>query len=304
MTLMPVSNMSARGSSWSNAGESRWISHRSSTAPMSSVSSASPSTLKTWPSVASPTGTDSPRPRFRTGVPRCRPSVALRHTQRTRPSPICCATSAVTVTLRAFEVEVHLDGHVDLGQARGAGTRRRRPARDGDHSPFGAVTVVAGGGLGECGCHDVLASYSALGVGGLAQCLGSPDDLHDLGGDGVLTGAVHVPSQRLGQLVGVLGGRRHGPLPGRVLAGGRLEQGAEQRRLDIAGHQLHEEVGGLGLEFGVPLASRCLVVVARPRPWAREAGGAGASRPPGCRPTRTGSRRSGPGRPPRRETAG
>ena len=52
--------------------------------------------------------------------------------------------------------------------------------------------------------------------------------------------------ERLGQLVGVLGRRRHGPLARRVLAGGRLEEGAEQRRLDVARHQLHQEIRDSG----------------------------------------------------------
>ena len=98
MTLMPVSNINALGSSWSNGGESRWISHRSamSVTSASVMSSGSPMTFHTWPRVPSPTGTVMPRPRLRTTAPRVRPSVGLRHTARTRPSPICCATSAVT----------------------------------------------------------------------------------------------------------------------------------------------------------------------------------------------------------------
>ena len=52
-------------------------------------------TLKTWPSTASPTGTEMPRPVLTTVAPRARPSVGFRQTQRTRPSPICWATSAV-----------------------------------------------------------------------------------------------------------------------------------------------------------------------------------------------------------------
>ena len=69
----------------------------SSTPSTASVSSGWPSTLKTWPSTALPTGTVIPRPRLRTAVPRTRPSVCCMQMQRTRPSPICWATSAVTV---------------------------------------------------------------------------------------------------------------------------------------------------------------------------------------------------------------
>ena len=95
-------------------------------APMSSVSSGWPSTLKTWPSTALPTGTVMPRPVLRTGAPRTRPSVGCMQMQRTRPSPICWATSAVTVNFVAVELEVHLDGVVDLGQ----GVRRELDVDD------------------------------------------------------------------------------------------------------------------------------------------------------------------------------
>src|SRR5665213_2301476 len=45
-------------------------------------------------------------------------------------------------------------------------------------------------------------------VGAGPQRLGAADDLHDLGGDGVLAGPVHDPRVLLDQLFGVLGGRR------------------------------------------------------------------------------------------------
>ena len=50
MTLMPVSNIRAFGSSWSKVGGSRWISHRSSIPSVIGsppVSRGSPSTLNT-----------------------------------------------------------------------------------------------------------------------------------------------------------------------------------------------------------------------------------------------------------------
>ena len=95
MTLMPVGNICALGSSESNAGAGRWISQRSWTST-DGTSRGSPSTLKTWPSVASPTGTEMPGPVLRTAVPRTRPSVGFMAMARTRLSPICWATSAVT----------------------------------------------------------------------------------------------------------------------------------------------------------------------------------------------------------------
>ena len=59
MTLMPVSNISVLDSSWSNGGDGRWIGQRSLMSRLlSSTSSGLPSTLKTWPLVTSPTGTE------------------------------------------------------------------------------------------------------------------------------------------------------------------------------------------------------------------------------------------------------
>ena len=49
MTLMPVTNIFAFGSSWSNGGASRWMSHRSlmSVTSPSVTSSCSPITFHT-----------------------------------------------------------------------------------------------------------------------------------------------------------------------------------------------------------------------------------------------------------------
>ena len=98
MTLMPVSNMIRFGSRVSKSGAGRWISQWSSMLSSFGTSSGSPSTLITWPSTPSPTGIAKPRPRFRTAVPRVSPSVGFMQIARMRPSPICCATSAVITT--------------------------------------------------------------------------------------------------------------------------------------------------------------------------------------------------------------
>src|SRR5436305_1387510 len=71
MTLMPVSNISVRGSSSSSGGAGRWIGQRSVISILSSsVSSGMPRVFQTWPSVASPTGTLIDAPVSRTSVPR------------------------------------------------------------------------------------------------------------------------------------------------------------------------------------------------------------------------------------------
>src|SRR5579884_3822850 len=67
----------------------------------------------------------------------------------------------------------------------------------------------------------------STGDAGLTQRLGAADDLHDLGGDGVLAGPVHDPAQPGDQIVRVVGGRLHGPLTGGLLRRRRLEQGGQ-----------------------------------------------------------------------------
>src|SRR5436309_1024209 len=76
MTFMPVSKISACVD-WSvNGGGSRWIGSRRSpfTGPLPSI--GSPMTLKSRPSVASPTGTVIGPPAATAFIPRRRPSVA------------------------------------------------------------------------------------------------------------------------------------------------------------------------------------------------------------------------------------
>ena len=113
MTLMPVSNIVVRASSWSKAGALRWMAHRSSTSSSSPSSRfmQSPVTLNTRPSVTSPTGTEIGPPLSVTSAPRTMPSVGFIEIERTMPSPMCCATSStivwvsspsVTSTLRAL----------------------------------------------------------------------------------------------------------------------------------------------------------------------------------------------------------
>ena len=102
---MPVSNIWARGSSESNDGAGRWISHRSRSAKSeASASSGAPHTFQMWPRTWSPTGTCTPCPVLRTGVPRVSPSVGFMQMARTRPSPSCWATSAISVSVVSSRV--------------------------------------------------------------------------------------------------------------------------------------------------------------------------------------------------------
>ncbi len=98
MTLMPVQNTSVFDSSWSNVGAGAWMPRRSVICSEdSSTSSGLPSVFHTWPSVTSPTGTVIASPVSRTSVPRTRPSVGCIEMARTRLSPMCWATSRVSV---------------------------------------------------------------------------------------------------------------------------------------------------------------------------------------------------------------
>jgi hypothetical protein len=104
-TLIPVSRISVLGSSWSKGGGSRWIPQRSLIFSDSvGTSSVSPSTLNTWPLVTSPTGTVIGPPVSVTAVPRTSPSVGCMEIARTMLSPMCRATSRVSVLVTSSRV--------------------------------------------------------------------------------------------------------------------------------------------------------------------------------------------------------
>ncbi len=97
MTLMPVTSSSVRDSSWSKAGDGRWMPHRSSIfSDEVGTSSVSPSAFHTWPLTTSPTGTEIGAPVSVTAWPRTRPSVGCMEMARTMLSPRCWATSRVS----------------------------------------------------------------------------------------------------------------------------------------------------------------------------------------------------------------
>ena len=81
-----------------NAGAFLWIGSFVSAGHGPSSSTGSPSTLKIRPRIVLPTGTESAAPVSTTVIPRCKPSVALIDTARTRLSPRSCCTSATIFT--------------------------------------------------------------------------------------------------------------------------------------------------------------------------------------------------------------
>src|SRR6476646_8682243 len=251
MTLMPVSNIWAFGSSWSNVGGSRWMSHRSSmpVSSLSAMSSGLPSTLNTWPSTPSPTGIEMPRPVLRTSVPRLSPSVGFMQMTRTRLSPICCATSATIVIVSPSSSASISSAKLISGMASGGNSTSTtgpamattRPSLSWVSGVGSAVTVIS---------MLLLLRFLAKGSA-VAEGFGTAHDFHDLGGDRVLAGAVHRAGETGDQVLGVVGGRLHGPLTGGVLRRRGVEQRGVHARFGVTREQPFEDLRRAGLELVV-----------------------------------------------------
>src|SRR5579863_1566883 len=172
---------------------------------MSSVSSDSPITLKTWPRTASPTGTVMPRPVWRTTAPRTSPSVGFMHTQRTRPSPICWATSPVTVmVVPSITMSTSTAWLISGSECGGNSTSTTGPA-------IATTRPVS---------NVVFSGAMVIGISlSRAERFGAAHDFHDFGGDRVLAGPVHDSTEVLSEFVGVVGGRGHGALLADVKGG-------------------------------------------------------------------------------------
>src|SRR6185503_3595559 len=138
------------------------------------------------------------------------PSVGLRQMARTRLSPICCATSAVMVMVSPSSSASISTAKLISGSASGGNsTSTTGPAIATTRPSFSSLPVV---GSAVAVISNLLrvgfrAGFEQVGLAGLdgvgeevvgdelllrpAQGLGAAHDLHDLGGDGVLAGAVH-----------------------------------------------------------------------------------------------------------------
>src|SRR5438309_6665068 len=148
-----------------------------------------------------------PRPRLRTGVPRRSPSVGFMAMARTRLSPMCWATSATTTLLSPPPPPSMVNSNAKLISGRASGgnsTSTTGPAM---------ATIRPSFSCDSWGGVSVTAIPLFLALASLGQRLGAAHDLHDLGGDGLLPGPVGDALQGPDQLVGVVGGRLHGPLP-------------------------------------------------------------------------------------------
>ena len=102
--------------------------------------------------------------------------------------------------------------------------------------------------LGE---HLELVSLGAVVFFALAQCFGAANDLHDLGGDRVLAGAVHAAGVAENQVFGVVSGGFHRTLASGVLRRGRVQQRRVHARLGVAREQRFEDLFRTGLELVV-----------------------------------------------------
>src|SRR4051794_3715940 len=149
---------------------------------------------------------------------------------RTRPSPICCATSAVISTSLPPSSTVNWSAWLISGsEPRGNSTSTTGPAMATTLPSLSSVSVEAAVSVTvisvprvqriEKGVFGVQAVEQEV-VGAAArlpQCLRATDDLHDLGGDGVLAGAVHGAAEVRDEVFRIVGGRLHRPLAGGVL---------------------------------------------------------------------------------------
>ena len=209
MTLIPVSNMSGPGL---ELVEGRGVAVDLPVvldAPIESVSSGLPSTLKTWPEHGVAHGDRDAPPEVahrrrrgrgrRSAACRCSGPGRRRSAGPPRPMIVFVSPSSSMSNSTAWLISGSAWG--------GNSTSMTGPAmattRPSSSEPAGAVSCVT-----EVVVIDGRCSLR------LAERLGAADDFHDLGGDGVLTGAVHDSGQGADQLVRVVGRGRHGPLLG------------------------------------------------------------------------------------------
>src|SRR5687768_9813264 len=160
-------------------------------------------------------------PVFRTGAPRTTPSVGRIAMAFTVESPMCWATSHTIVDVSPSRVRSSSSAVMISGRSPGA------------NSTFttGPITSTTR--------PSVLSSATLTSLlRRLLESLGSPHDLHELGGDLSLPRLVGHTREKADHVFGVLGCRFHRPAPGRVLRCRRLEH----RVKDLRGHVSRQKV--------------------------------------------------------------
>src|SRR3954447_10556463 len=256
---MPVSNISVVGVRFSTSGASRWIGQRVSASTGSPRSIGSPSRLKIRPSVPRPTGTVIGPPVSTTSMPRLNPSVVSMATARTRSSPRCCWTSQTSSSSsepaltpsssspRFASVRLTVIALLISGSSSGKTASITTPVISSMRPTLrlvcGSVSVAIF--LLVSRFRPRRLGRRATSHSGQRFCAG--DDFHDLLGDLRLARAVHLQSQVLDELAGVLGGVAHRGHARAVLGGGGLQQGAVDRDLHVVGHQALEDLLRVGL---------------------------------------------------------
>src|SRR5262245_5144699 len=126
---------------------------------------------------------------------------------RQRLSPICCATSAVMVIVSPSSSTSISSAALISGSASGGNSTSTTGPAMATTRP--SLSWVEGWGSAV----TVMGTPASVG----AEGFGTAHDFHDLGGDRVLAGAVHRARETDDQVLGVVGGRLHRPLAGRVL---------------------------------------------------------------------------------------
>src|SRR6476659_2826310 len=188
-----------------------------------SPSTGSPTTFRIRPRVSSPTGIVIVVPVSTACIPRTMPSVGFIEMQRTRFSPRCCATSAIT----SIGMPVCLPSSVTttalwIGGSWPSGNSTSRT---------GPITWTT---------RPVFCSAIAN-LLELLERRGARNDLDQFLRDPRLPGAVVGQGERVDHLPRVLRRRLHRGHPRAVLRGRGLEQHPEDRELEVPREELRED---------------------------------------------------------------
>src|SRR5215467_1091853 len=190
------------------------------------LSTGSPITFSTRPSVAGPTGTSTGWPRLMAFMPRTRPSVGCSATVRTRPSPMCCCASQMM--------------SMGVGTSKPSLTMLIAVCTSGI-CPSGNSQSTAGPATWTTlpvTTPLLVAIISLLRRGRAAH------HFDDLFGDARLAHAVHVQSQPLDHVGRVGSGRVHRGHACRMFGGGGFQHRPVELHFDISRQQILHHLGG------------------------------------------------------------
>src|SRR2546430_6686775 len=199
---------------------------------------------------------------------------------RTRLSPICWATSAtMRMASPSSSISISMAWLISGRASGGNSTSTTGPAMATTRPSFSSVPARSSAVM-VIGSTPLLSRHSLGGhahaevfaerllrtlLSGVAEGLGATDDLGDLGGDGVLSGAVHHAREAHSELVGVVARGLHRPLTGRMLGRRRVEQGGEDARLHVPRQESFQDLARarpelVGAPPGLGLADALVLV--------------------------------------------